>query len=80
MGTVLRDDNRNALRYNRVMIKINTFHTAFIGHAGYVNHSRIWHFKIFGSFNHIRTRNCQEKKQFVVTNTEVIMLYQIITL
>ena len=37
-------DNRDALRYNLVVIKMNTFDSDFMGHAGYVNHSRIWHF------------------------------------
>ena len=35
---------------------MNTFHTAFMGHAGYVNYSRIWHFKMFGSFNQARIK------------------------
>ena len=34
-------DNRDALRYNRVVIQMSTFHNTFMGYAGYENHSRI---------------------------------------
>ena len=33
-----------------------------------MNHSRILHFKMFDSFNNIRTRICHEKKPFVLIN------------
>ena len=64
-----RDDNRDALRYNRAVIKKEYIAYCFMGHAGYVNHSRMWHFKMFGSFNHIRTSICHEKKHFVLIGT-----------
>ena len=39
--TVSRDDSRDVLRYNWLVIKMNAFHTDFMGYGGYVNHSRI---------------------------------------
>ena len=41
VGAASRDDHRDALRYNLTVIKMNTYHAAFMRHGGYVNHSRI---------------------------------------
>ena len=52
VNTVSRDHNRDALTYNRVVIKNE--YISYWAMQVIVNHSRMWHFKIFGSFSHVK--------------------------